>query len=248
MTNMSLRDPLGSEPSPISTGRRDALALAAGLAVSATLILPGCARGKEGGEKEVTANEDLMREHGVLRRILIVYREIAPKILADPAKIDAGAVAQAATLFRDFGERYHEQMLEEQHIFPLVRKAGGAGAALIDPLLAQHARGREITAYVLDRTKTGVIGSGDGEAMARALTAFSRMYEAHAAREDTVVFPAFKASLSEEALDELGEQFEDIEHRQFGGDGFDIAVDKIATIERRLGVADLASFTAPKPS
>lgn len=248
MVDMGVHGQPGSTPPVNSPDRRRALALAAGLAASAALILPGCARGdhdKE-GEKEVTANEDLMREHGVLRRILIVYREIAPRIAADPAKVDGGALAQAATLFRDFGERYHEQMLEEQHIFPLVRKAGGEGAALIDPLLAQHARGREITAYVLDRTRTGRISSGDGETLAQAMTAFSRMYEAHAAREDTVVFPAFKASLSAKALDELGEQFEDIEHRQFGGDGFDIAVDKVANIERALGVADLSSFTAPR--
>jgi hypothetical protein len=31
----------------------------------------------------------------------------------------------------------------------------------------------------------------------------------------------------------------------FAGDGFDIAVEKVADIERRVGTADLASFTAP---
>jgi hypothetical protein len=41
------------------------------------------------------------------------------------------------------------------------------------------------------------------------------------------------------------DQFEDIERLEFGGDEFDMAVDKVADIERRLGVADLASFTAP---
>src|SRR3546814_18092495 len=80
---------------------------------------------------EVTANEDLMREHGVLRRILIVYRETAPKLVANSAGVDAAALANAATIFRTFGERYHEQLLEEQHIFPIVRKDGGEGGAPI---------------------------------------------------------------------------------------------------------------------
>ncbi len=241
--------------------RRRALLLVVGAGVTMpALILPGCSAGssektggggheanEEGGDGEVTANEDLMREHGVLRRILILYREVAPKLIANPAGVDAAAITTAAALFRDFGERYHEQMLEERHIFPLVRKAGGDGAALIDTLLIQHERGRAVTAYVLDRTKAGRISSADGEALASAMTGFARMYEAHAAREDTIVFPAFKKSIGEDTYHELGEQFEEIEHKQFGGDGFDFALDKLADAERILGVQDLTNFTASMP-
>lgn len=240
--------------------RRRALGLVAGAGLAAsTLILPGCSRaadedkangvGKMGeeGEGEVTANEDLMREHGVLRRILIVYSEVAPKLTANPAAVDAGAIADAATLFRNFGERYHEQLLEEQHIFPLVKRAGGKGADLIDTLLAQHERGRAITNYILDRTREGSIATGDGDALARTMRTFVRMYETHAAREDTVVFPAFKAAVGQTTYAELGEQFEDIEHREFGGDGFDIALDKVVDIEQALGLQTFADFTAPPP-
>lgn len=226
--------------------RRAALASLAGVG----LLIAGCAKQgaddtKKPDEEPVTANEDLMREHGVLRRILIVYREVAPKLVANAAAVDAAALAAATTLFQAFGERYHEQMLEEQHIFPIVRKAGGEAAMLIDALLAQHARGREITSYILDRTKSGRIGIGDAEPLARTLTAFARMYEPHAAREDTVIFPAFKKAVGPKGYDELGDQFEDIERRTFGGDGFDIAIDKVNEIEHRLGLADLAAFTAP---
>jgi hemerythrin-like domain-containing protein len=232
--------------------RRAAIGLVAGAGLAAALILPGCSnRGGEekgeGGEGEVTANEDLMREHGVLRRILIVYRETAPKLASDAAAVDAAALANAATLFRTFGERYHEQLLEEQHIFPIVRKAGGEGGALVDTLLAQHARGRAITDYILDRTRSGRIATGDGARLASAMTTFARMYEAHTAREDTVIFPAFKKTIGPKTYHELGEQFEEIEHREFGGDGFDIALDKVAGIERTLGLSDLAMFTAPAP-
>jgi hemerythrin-like domain-containing protein len=226
--------------------RRTALISIAG-AAAAGLTLASCAKGKKesGGEGEVTANEDLMREHGILRRVLIVYREIAPKLVANAATIDAAALADAAQLFQAFGERYHEQLLEEQHIFPIVRKAGGEAASLVDTLLAQHARGREITSYILNRTRSGGIGTADAEPLARTLTAFSRMYEPHTAREDTVIFPAFKKAVGPRSYDELGDQFEDIERKEFGGDGFDIAANKIADIERRLGTSDLAAFTAP---
>jgi hemerythrin-like domain-containing protein len=197
---------------------------------------------QEPKEKEVSANEDLMREHGVLRRVLILYREVAPKVAAG-VSIDIDALAAAATLFRDFGEQYHERELEETYIFPELRK--GANAPLVETLLAQHRRGREITGFVLDSTKGGRIESARTRQLVSAMTSFARMYEAHAAREDTVLFPAFKAALTEGRLDELSERFEAIEHRQFGEDGFDQAVKQIAGIEARLGIANLVGFTAP---
>jgi hypothetical protein len=48
-------------------------------------------------------------------------------------------------------------------------------------------------------------------------------------------------------MDELREKFEDIEHEQFGEDGFDDAVAQIAGIEESLGLTDIAQFTAPPP-
>jgi len=77
------------------------------------------------------------------------------------------------------------------------------------------------------------------------LTSFSRMYAPHTAREDTIVFPAFKKVAAPKGYDELGEQFEDIEKREFGGDGFDMAIVKVGEIEQRLGTSNLGSFTAP---
>jgi hemerythrin-like domain-containing protein len=114
----------------------------------------------------------------------------------------------------------------------------------VDTLVAQHARGREITTYIVDRTKSGRIGTADAEPMARTLTGFARMYEPHAAFEDTIVFPAFKKAVGTKAYDELGDQFEDIERKEFGGDGFVMAADQVADIEHRLGTAELGAFTA----
>ena len=77
-----------------------------------------------GGEKEVGAVEDLMREHGVLRRALIVYSESAPQLRRGPRTVPPDALRQTALLFRRFGEAYHEKMLEEPYIFPAVRPPG----------------------------------------------------------------------------------------------------------------------------
>lgn len=200
-----------------------------------------------GQDKEPGAVEDLMREHGVLRRALLVYREIVPTVRSSPAKVDAKALNRTATLFRSFGEDYHEKKLEEAHIFPVVRKAGGPAAAYPDVLTVQHNRGREVTDYILAVTASGSVSGTHAEPLAQALESFVAMYQNHAAREDTIVFPAWKTALSQRAIDAFGEQFEAIEKAAFGHDGFDDAVRQIGEIERAFGIADLAHFTPARP-
>ncbi len=201
----------------------------------------------EGGEEDVSAVEDLMREHGVLRRTLIVYNETAGILRAHPDTVDGKALADAARLFRSFGENYHERLLEEQHIFPEVRTAGGPAADLVEVLLRQHQRGREITDYVERVSNNGKIGTGDVDPLTLVLEAMVRMYNAHATWEDTVVFQAWKKNQSKARLDDLAEQFEQIEHQQFGKDGFDDALDRIQKVEQTLGLADLNRYTAASP-
>jgi hemerythrin-like domain-containing protein len=197
--------------------------------------------------EEVTAVEDLMREHGVLRRALLVYTAAAGKLRSDPATVAPEVLQKTAKLFRAFGEEYHEKKLEETHIFPAVKRAGGPAASLPDILITQHQRGWEITDYILAVTQGAKGGAGNAEPLAQALDSFVLMYRQHAAREDTIVFPAWKHTLSATQLDELGAQFEAIEHQQFGEDGFEDAVKQISDIEGGLGLADLAQFTAPSP-
>jgi hemerythrin-like domain-containing protein len=204
-------------------------------------------KGEDKYAKETGATEDLMREHGVLRRCLLVYSAASSRLRQSPGAVPPDALSHVAALFRDFGENYHEKLLEEQHIFPVVRKTKGEAAAYPDILIAQHNRGREITQYILDVSGKGSSGTGDAEPLARALDAFVLMYRHHAAREDTVIFTAWKRALSGHAIIEMGDQFEDIEKRMFGHDGFEDAVKKVTAIEQALGLGDLAQFTAPSP-
>jgi hemerythrin-like domain-containing protein len=219
--------------------------------LSAGLILSGCnGTGRilsdpADEEGEVTATEDLMREHGVLRRALFVYSEVAARLRSKVADVSPGAIQRTAWLFRTFGEDYHERKLEEAFIFPSVKKAGGKASTYPDILKAQHNRGRQITGYILTVTKTAKLSTSDAELLAQTMDSLVRMYRAHAAREDTVVFPAWKSTLTNKQLDEMNEKFEDIEHEMFGEEGFEMAVDRISDIEAELGMADLSRFTAP---
>lgn len=198
-------------------------------------------------EAGVSATEDLMREHGILRRALLVYKESALKLRQDITSVPTDALEKTAQLFRVFGEEYHERKLEETHIFPSLKKTQNHASVYIDVLSAQHARGREITDYILAMTGGDKLPAATGDTFINALESFVRMYEHHTAVEDTLVFPVWKTSISPEEFDELGARFEEIEEEQFGEDGFEAALRRMAEIEESLGMANLGMFTAPPP-
>ena len=149
-----------------------------------------------------------MREHGVLRRALLVYSAAAARLRNGRGKVPADALMQTAQLFRSFGEDYHERMLEEQFVFPPLARAKGSVAELPGVLKVQHARGRAITDYVTAVSRTGSISSGNAKPLAEALDGLVLMYRHHAAVEDTVVFPAWKDVVSAKEYDELTDRFE----------------------------------------
>jgi hypothetical protein len=69
------------------------------------------------------------------------------------------------------------------------------------------------------------------------------MYRPHEAREDTVLFPALRRVVSAHEYASLGEDFERKEHELFGKEGFEGIVEKVARIEKELGIYDLEKFT-----
>ncbi len=191
-------------------------------------------------EEEVSTLEDLMREHGVLRRVLLIYDEAIRRIeaKADPP---VAAIAAAAGLVRRFVEDYHEK-LEENYLFPRFRKAG-ALVDLVNVLEEQHRKGRVLTADI-QKLAGGSGAGGPGRAkLQERLQLFVRMYGPHAAREDTVLFPAFKKLLSPKEYDALGDEFEKQEDRLFGEGGFEKNVQEVAALEKQIGIYDLGQFT-----
>ncbi|MFT3921812.1 MAG: hemerythrin domain-containing protein [Myxococcales bacterium] len=226
------------------TRRRELLQ---GAAASAGLVLAGCApKGTshaasaptghdDGDEAEVTPAEDLMQEHGVLERVLLIYDESARR-LEQGEPLDPAVLVSTAGIVRRFVEDYHEK-LEEQFVFPRLQKAQRE-TDLVAILLQQHRRGREVTDEILRRAPSSVTPE-----LAPVLRAFARMYRPHMAREDTVAFRAFRDLLGRAEYHELGEQFEDKEHALFGEDGFEQTLGEIATLESALGIHDLARFT-----
>jgi hemerythrin-like domain-containing protein len=212
---------------------------------AAALLLGGSAHAdkkedKDKDDDDVPPTEDLMREHGILRRVLLVYGEVLRRFDAR-AEVPADALAHSATIIREFIEDYHEKD-EEEFIFPRLEKAHRL-TDLVATLRAQHQAGRKLTADVLKLgTPAGLKSDATRKPLAESLRKFIRMYEPHAAREDTVLFPAFRALVGKRELARLQDVFEDKEKALPHG-GFEKMVDEVARIEATLGIADLATFT-----
>ncbi|AEW00352.1 hemerythrin [Niastella koreensis] len=203
-------------------------------------LIPSC--GEKGGEEgqEVSPPEDLMQEHGLLNRILLIYDHCRTQLVNKTA-FPLTAVASSAAIVRQFVEDYHEKQ-EENYLFPRFKKANQL-TDLVTTLLQQHQAGRTLTDKIMHLSKTSPITEDDSKQLLDALTAFNVMYRPHEAREDTVLFPAFRKIVSSHEYDSLGEEFEKNEQKLFGEDGFAMMVGKVAEIEKQLGIYELSQFT-----
>lgn len=193
------------------------------------------------GIEEVSPTEDLMREHGVLNRILLIYDEII-KRMDNHQPFSADALKRSAEIIRAFIENYHEK-LEEDYLFTKFEKVNKM-LDLVKTLREQHQQGRLLTDYILAHAnKAELKNAALQKKLKTTLQQFISMYRPHEAREDTVLFPAFKMLISEKEYDSLGEIFEEKEHELFGEDGFNEIVNDVANIEKELGIYELSQFT-----
>ena len=230
---------------------RDRRGFLAGAAGTGLVLLAGGAQAAKPADRnkqpakekggDIPPTEDLMREHGVLRRLLLVYDEAARRLTTE----DTGAiavVASAANIVHRFVEGYHER-LEEDFVFPKLEKAGML-TDLTKVLRVQHAAGRKLTDAITKSAKAGQAATAEQRrALVVDLQSFGRMYAPHAAWEDTELFPVYREQFTEAELDKLGDQFEDQEHKLLGSGGFEGSLREVADLEKALGVHDLAKFT-----
>ncbi len=188
----------------------------------------------------VTATEDLMREHGVLERILLVY-EAGARRIGQGEDIDTVVFTQAAETVRDFIHDYHEKS-EEDHVFPVFKKAGRM-VELVDVLLVQHTAGRKLTERILQLAEPARSNKEQRQAMIDAMQASITLYRPHIAREDTDIFPTLRSLMTPNEFEQLGETMEKAEVAKFGTDGFDKMAKRVEQIEKRIGTNDLAQVT-----
>lgn len=212
---------------------KTALAVVGGYVVALNAV----SAAEQQGESDIGPIEDLMREHGVLRRVLLIYEEGLRRISAHQ-DFPGNPFLTGAQLIRKFIEDYHEKN-EEKFIFPRLQNNVGEAGRDIPILLQQHVAGRKLTDEII-RVSTS---NAKDTRLVDPVTQFIRMYRPHAAREDTIVFPTFHRAVDEKQFDAIGEQMEKQEEKLFGEGGFAKIVEAVAEEERALDIYELDRFT-----
>ena len=232
-----MKDTIGPKES-----RRSFLVKSGILTATDSLSGAACLRG---GEQEknawkISPTEDLMREHGVLRRIMLVYDEIARR-LQQKEEVPLQVLTEANNLIRRFIQDYHETK-EQFHLFNWFGNAGKM-VELVAILYQQHLAGRKLIDKVKILSTEDNLKDPSGRlGVAELLLTFNQLYRRHAAWEDTVIFPAFPSIISPKDFAAVGETFAGEDERLFGLDGYEKIVGQVAELEKKLGIYELKQY------
>lgn len=211
-------------------------------ALTGFTLITGCGGSQD---EEISPAEDLMREHGILNRIMLVYDTCRSRLVSNE-QFQPETLNNAAQIIKTFIEEYHEK-LEEDYLFPRFVNANRL-VSLVQLLYIQHAAGKKITNQILGLANAESFKNiEDTGKLIRLLDDFNRMYRPHEAREDTTLFPALRKIVSKNEYYAMGEDFERKEHELFGADGFEMMVTRVDDIEKQLGIYDMSVFTPTLP-
>jgi len=221
--------------------RRDFLVVTG--AAGAGLLLAGCSgeEKKKGAADLVSASERLMRQHGVLSRLLMILEESLRRVDAHmelPPEVIPGVVE----IVRNFFQKHHEKQ-EEEEIFPLLAKDDKL-VGLIAVLKAQHQAGREITARILEYASTAALKELETRRKLNSeVRQLVRMYRAHSNREDTVLFPALDSALTAAQYRALSAGMTQKQQQALGDGAFEKTVGRVIALEKLVAMDDLAGFS-----
>ncbi len=194
--------------------------------------------------QEISPTECLMRWHGLLHRTLLIYEEVRSR-MNEGRNFPPEVLISAADMVRRFVENYHNNM-EQGYLFPHFEKANKL-VKLVRVLAQQHQVGRFLTGYIMNNVAPATFEDPEKKKLLKQrIEFFVRMYRAHAAFEDTVLFPDYHSVVSAQQFISIGQKMEKKAQELFGSDGFNEAVEMVAEQEKKLGIYDLSQFTPTK--
>lgn len=188
--------------------------------------------------------EDLMEEHSILRRALLIYEECIRRMTIGE-DFDPDLLIEATNVIKVI-IIYHHALLEHEYIFPRFREADKY-VEMCDILTEQHGAADGQEQIILQHANRESIANPETrEILINAMRKSIRVFRPHVNTEDTEMFPEFKTVVTAHEFYELGKKFKEIEYQKWGENGHRQMVDKIIHVEKALGINDLGSFT-PKP-
>jgi hemerythrin-like domain-containing protein len=192
-----------------------------------------------------TPNEDLMQEHGLVGRVMLVYSR-ATQLLGSGQSLDPQLISSAAQIVMKVIHAHHE-LEEEQLVFPVMEKQPEY-SNLVAVLRGQHNSARTLTTNIVNVSRPNLMKDPQQvRELTRLMQNFVNMYLPHGDFEDTVIYPTFRQSVGADRYAELGAQFEKNERQMGGDEAFRKHAIEVGRIERALGI-ELADYTKQAPA
>lgn len=220
--------------------RRRKLMLASSAATLAAAVGGVAAAPAPIDEHLLSPNEDLMQEHGLVGRVILIYKRCIHNI-ENGIDFDSMHMVNAARIVAHVIHGHHE-LEEERILFPIVERRRNLGP-LVSVLVGQHQAARGLTGTIANvATPKRLRDANQRGVVLNAMREFSSMYEPHGVFEDTIVYPAFRDALTPQEYMKHAKAFAAEERKFNGEDGFERRSVELMGIENALGI-DLANYT-----
>lgn len=192
--------------------------------------------GLEEAMEKISPTEELCIEHAMLDRIMLAMNHTLKK--AGSKKADYAPIKQACSMIRQVVDAHH-MVIEEEEIYPKFQGDPILGKMVKD-FEEQHEEARRMV-YRMEELAEG--GKSSATELKGIFVDFHDMIMAHAAREETVLFPAMMGTWSDDDLDALKETQEEHERELLGEDAAEKVYEMLGDLEAAAGIESVADFT-----
>lgn len=190
------------------------------------------------GVKQISVPEELSREHAMTDRILMAIENVLVTGQGNP-DMDLTPINRAARLINESLIEHHAEF-EEKYLYP---KLEGRMSRFIDVLKTQHNQIKQANTLIMDLSgKDRLDNDMERDEMLLLCKGMKDLITAHAAWEETVLFPAVYEYLSDRDIRQLNDQMRMMEKEEEKKGGIERQFKELLDIESMAGTDDLSSF------
>ena len=188
---------------------------ASATAAEGSATLHGHAKAAHGSAGESRADPIwiMEQEHAVIGKMIDATAHLVHSLRSGQG-VDRQRLAQFHEFFVNFADRCHH-VKEERYLFPVLRRQG-ADPDVLNRLIQEHAKGREILAAVGEQLGRDPLDARARQVLAEMFDAYVKLMRQHIERENAQVWPDAKQRLGPELQHQLTTAFHVTEVLELG--------------------------------
>lgn len=160
--------------------------------------------------------EVLMHEHRVIERVLDALTAFTGALSAGTPG-ERERLASFVEFLRGFADRCHHGKEEDILFRAMIDRGLPRETGPIGIMLEEHDMGRALVGRLADiADASGPLDPAEQVAVRSAAASFVQLLRDHIAKEDNVLYPLAQRVLPPEAMDAMGERFEEFERETMG--------------------------------